>query len=93
MQMVLPEQILIADGDGGKVDALRVDDLNINSFRIISQVDQPLTHEPQEKPDSAENSDRPQYTAKTRRSRAFRQAAEEMQSDNIGICETYRLEM
>ena len=64
MQMVLPEQILIADGDGGKVDALRVDDLNINSFRIISQVDQPLTHEPQEKANSAENSDRPQYAAK-----------------------------
>ena len=51
--MVLPEQVLVTDGDSREVDALGVDDLHIHSFRVVPQVDQPLTHEPQEEPDSA----------------------------------------
>ena len=62
--MVLPEQILITDGDCREVDALCVDDLHIHRFGIIPEVDQPLTHEPQEEPDSAEHSDRPQHAVK-----------------------------
>ena len=91
--MVLPEQILIADGDSREVDALSVDDLHVHSFGIIPQVDQPLTHEPQEKTHSAENSDCPQYSVKQEgRERSDNQMIT-MLGDNIGICDTYRLEM
>ena len=84
---------LIADGDGGEVDALGVDDLHVHGFGIISEVDQSLTHEPEEKPDSAENSDRPEHTAKREVRGLSDKQMITMLGDNIGICDTYRLEM
>ena len=43
-----PEQILVADGDGGKEHAISVDDLDINGLGIAGQVHDTIGHEPDE---------------------------------------------
>ena len=40
--MVLPEQILVTDGDSREVDALGVDDLHIHSFRVVPHIDEQM---------------------------------------------------
>ena len=59
-----PEEVLVADGDSWEVDTLGVDNFHIHSPGVASQVDESLTHEPQEETAGQEHSYGPQHPAR-----------------------------
>ena len=61
--LTLPEDILVADGDGRKVHVVSVDDLDVDGLRITVEEHEAIRHEPEEEAGRQHNHTCPQHPA------------------------------
>ena len=54
-----PEKVLVADGDGGKDDAIGVDDFDVDGLGVAGQVQHAVGHEPDEETARAQHQQQP----------------------------------
>lgn len=63
--VALPEQVLVADGDGGEFDVFRVDDFDVDGLWMTSKKEQTIRHEPNEETEGTEHQQQPHEPTQT----------------------------
>ena len=54
-----PEEVLVANSDGGKANTLRVDDFHVDGFRVAGEIHDTIGHEPDEEAASSQYQQQP----------------------------------